>query len=124
MKTTPDLHLTYSKTGGNQASHLGLFCLYREISSKNEIKIQITLNTPRNENGLIQLIMMGKSTPQIWVNFRVLFSLRVSTEMYLSTPEVRRGRLSLDMAAGVWTGSRTLVWVQGMLCDLRALLVT
>ena len=33
------------------ASHLGLFCLHRQISSKNEIKkIKITPNTPKNEN--------------------------------------------------------------------------
>ena len=47
------------------ASHLGLFCLLREISSK---KIKITPNTPKNESGLTQLIMMGKSIRQIRVN--------------------------------------------------------
>ena len=37
-------------------------------SSKNEIKDEITPNTPKNESGLVQLIMMGKSIYQIWVN--------------------------------------------------------
>ena len=56
-------------TPQNAASHLGLFRLHREISSKNEIKrIKITPNTPKNESGLIQLIMMGESIRQIWVN--------------------------------------------------------
>ena len=55
-------------TPQNAASHLGLFCLHREISSKNDIKIKITPNTPENEIGLIQLITMGKSIRQMWVN--------------------------------------------------------
>ena len=55
-------------TPQNAASHLGLFYLYEEISSKNEIKIKITPNTPKNESGLTQLIMMGESIRQIWVN--------------------------------------------------------
>ena len=54
-------------TPQNAASHLGIFCLYGEISSKNEIKIKITPNTPKNESGLIQLMMMGESIRQIWV---------------------------------------------------------
>ena len=48
----------------NAASHLGLFCLHRGISSKNRIEH----STPKNESGLIQLIMVGKSICQIWVN--------------------------------------------------------
>ena len=43
------------------ASHLWLFCLHREISSKNEIKNEITLNIPKNGSGLTQLKMMGES---------------------------------------------------------------
>ena len=31
-------------------------------------KIKITPNTPKNESGLIQLITMGESIIQIWVN--------------------------------------------------------
>ena len=55
-------------TPQDAASHLGLFCLHREISSKNEItKIKITHNTPKIESGLIRLIMMGESIRQIWV---------------------------------------------------------
>ena len=53
-------------TPQNAASHLGLFCLHREISSRNEIK-KITPNTPKNESGLAQLKMMGESIRQIWV---------------------------------------------------------
>ena len=35
---------------------------------KNVIKkIKITPNTPKNDSGLIQLIMMGESIRQIWV---------------------------------------------------------
>ena len=34
---------------------------------KNEIKIKITPNTHKNECGIIQLIMMGESTREIWV---------------------------------------------------------
>ena len=30
-------------------------------------KIKITPNTPKNESGLLQLIMMGESIRQIWV---------------------------------------------------------
>ena len=30
--------------------------------------MKITPNTPKNESGLIQFIMMGKSIRQIWVN--------------------------------------------------------
>ena len=50
------------------ASHLRLSCLNREISSKNESKNKkITPNTPKNESGLTQLIMLGESIHQIWV---------------------------------------------------------
>ena len=45
-------------TSQNAASHLGLFCLLGGISSKREIK-KNTPNTPKNESGLNQLIMMG-----------------------------------------------------------------
>ena len=55
-------------TPQNAASHLGLFCLHREILSKNEIKIKIIPNTPKNVSGLMQLIMMGESIRQIWIN--------------------------------------------------------
>ena len=54
-------------TPQNATSHLGLFYLHREISSKNGIKIKITPNTPKIESGLSQMIMMGKSILQIWV---------------------------------------------------------
>ena len=43
----------------------GAILLHRKISSKNEI--EITPNTPKNERGLIQLIMMVESIRQIWV---------------------------------------------------------
>ena len=56
-------------TPQNAASHLGLLCLHREISSKNEFKeIKTTPNTPTNESGLNQLITMEESIRQIWVN--------------------------------------------------------
>ena len=49
-------------TPQNAASHLGLLCLRREISSKNEIKNKKnTRLTPESESGLIQLIIMGES---------------------------------------------------------------
>ena len=34
---------------------------------KCDKKIKITPNTPKNDSGLIQLIMMGESIRQIWV---------------------------------------------------------
>ena len=34
---------------------------------KSEKKIKITPNTPKNESGLTQLIMMGECIRQIWV---------------------------------------------------------
>ena len=43
----------------NAASHLGLFGLLTYFSSKNEIKMKITPDA--HENGLIQMIRMGKS---------------------------------------------------------------
>ena len=49
-------------TPQNAAFHLGLFCLLTGISSKNEIKMKITPNAPKNESGLAHLITMGKST--------------------------------------------------------------
>ena len=52
------------------ASHLGLFCLHREISSKNEINNKMTPNTPKNESELTQMTTMGESIRQVWVNFR------------------------------------------------------
>ena len=51
----------------NAVSHLGLFCLLNKNSSKNGIKLKISPNTPKNESGLIQLIMMGETIRQIWV---------------------------------------------------------
>ena len=36
--------------------------------TKNEVKTKITLNTPKNESGLIRRIMMGESIRQIRVN--------------------------------------------------------
>ena len=43
---------------------LRLFCLHREISSK---KNKTAPNTPKNESGLTQMIIMGESIRQIWV---------------------------------------------------------
>ena len=60
-------------TPQNAASHLGLFCLLNENSSKNGIKIRISPNTPKTESGLFQIIMMGKSIRQIWVTILVSF---------------------------------------------------
>ena len=42
-------------------------CL-EEFHRKFELKFKITPNTAKNESGLVQLIMMGKSIRQIWVN--------------------------------------------------------
>ena len=55
----------------NTASHLGLFCLLKGISSRNEI----ILNTPdgaKNESGLTQM-MMGKSIYNKRVNVMIAF---------------------------------------------------
>ena len=53
-------------TPQNAASHMRLLCLHREISLKNVIKNEkITSNTPKNESGLIQLIIAGESIRQI-----------------------------------------------------------
>ena len=41
-------------------------------------KIKIAPNTPTNESGLIQLIMMGESIRQIWVNLIVMRGVEVS----------------------------------------------
>ena len=65
-------------TPQNAASHLGLYCLLKVISSKNEVKIKITPNTPKNKSGLIQLIMMGESILQIWVKIEGLIILFVN----------------------------------------------
>ena len=51
----------------NVASHLKLFYLLKSFSSKNEIKIKISPNAPKNESGLVHLINMGKSIRQKWV---------------------------------------------------------
>ena len=39
--------------------------------------MKITHNTPKNESGLIQLLMMGKSIRQIWVELDVWEHLNV-----------------------------------------------
>ena len=47
-------------------------------------KLKITSNTPKNESGLIQLIMMGESICQIWINCsvcNVLFLRKMSRLM-------------------------------------------
>ena len=54
-------------TPQNAASHLGLFFLHREISSKMRLKIKTTSNIPKNESRLTHMIMMGESNRQIWV---------------------------------------------------------
>ena len=74
----------------NAASHLGLFFLHSEISSKNEIKkINITSNIPKNESGLTQLLTIGEAIHQIWVNQlqmfqnvqRIICTFRVSEKL-------------------------------------------
>ena len=56
-------------TPQNAASHLGLFCLLREFSSKKLNKILKSLLTPlKMKVDSPQMIMMGKSIRQIWVN--------------------------------------------------------
>ena len=50
-------------TPQNAASHLGLFCLHKENSSK----IKIIPDFPQNESGIFQTIAMGKSVHYIWV---------------------------------------------------------
>ena len=62
-------------TPQNAASHLGLFCLHREILSKNEINYKNHTYTPKIESGLTQLIMMGEYIRQIWVKCPVLHSV-------------------------------------------------
>ena len=42
-------------------------------------KLKITPNTPKNETGLTQLIMMGKSIHQIWVKY---FQTDVTVPLY------------------------------------------
>ena len=64
-------------TPQNAASHLGLFCLHGEISSKNEIKKKkkkkkkkknrIDPGAPNTRIGIAQMIRMGKSIRQNWV---------------------------------------------------------
>ena len=49
------------------ASHLGLVCLLRKISSKNGIKIENTPYAHKNDSGLTQMKMMD-SIHYIWVN--------------------------------------------------------
>ena len=62
-------------TPQNAASSLGLFCLLNTgISSKNKIKIKkIISDAPINENGLSQMIRMGKSIHNISVNINCLY---------------------------------------------------
>ena len=83
--TAPDV------TPQNAASHLGLVCLHREISSKNETKNKITPNTPKNESDLTQLITMGESIRQIRVNLKVVY-------MFFSTTYWRK-----TVQPGPWT---------------------
>ena len=45
-------------------SHLGLFCLLRENSSINELKVQNPPDVPRNERGLFQMITKGNEKVQ------------------------------------------------------------
>ena len=68
-------------TPHNAASRLWLFCLHREIALKNQIKkIKITPKTPKNESGLIQLIMIGESIRQIWVKVRMYDDVNVARQ--------------------------------------------
>ena len=63
----------------NAASHLWLFCLLNENSSKDEINNNKNIrNTPNNKSGLLQMIMMEKSIRQIWVNVGLRSSKHVS----------------------------------------------
>ena len=52
----------------NAAFHLGLYCSIMVISTPNKIKLDINIpDFPKNENGLTQLIRMGKSIRHIRV---------------------------------------------------------
>ena len=55
----------------NAASHLGLFYLLTKFSSKNEMEMKNHTRCPKNENGLIQMIRMGKSIRHKWVKVAV-----------------------------------------------------
>ena len=56
-------------TPQNAASHLGLFCLLRGYSSKNEIKKnRFAPGAHKTRSGIAQMIGMGKSIRQNWVN--------------------------------------------------------
>ena len=50
------------QTPQNAASDQGLRCLFSWISVKNKIKLKNTPESPKIENGLVQLIGMKKST--------------------------------------------------------------
>ena len=50
----------------------------RNFIEKLDKKIKITPNTPKNESGLPQMIMMGKSTRQIWVKEWISVALKLS----------------------------------------------
>ena len=53
----------------NVASHLGLLCLLLEkIHGKIEYNYMIAPDSPINESGLVQMIMMGQSISHIWIN--------------------------------------------------------
>ena len=60
--------LLYSRptylTPHSAASHLGLYCLLKGISSKNE---KIMPDSPNIENGLIQITTMGNPICLKWV---------------------------------------------------------
>ena len=44
----------------------------RNFIEKRDEKIRITPNTPKNESGLTQLIMMGVSICQIWIKLSIV----------------------------------------------------
>ena len=58
----------------------------RNFIEKSDKKIKITPNTPKNESGLIQLIMMGESIRQIWVKER---SVDVAVSLQLLLTHIR-----------------------------------
>ena len=84
----------------NAASHLGLFCLLGGISSKNDMRIK-NHYYPKNESGLTQLIMMGKSIRQIWV------------KMGEEVPDGQM-RISQDSSLEVWAA-----WLHGVIASVR-----
>ena len=80
-------------TPQNTAPHLALFCLHRDISSKNEIKFKTTPDSPINESGLVQMIVMYPNFAFPGLEVKSFFSssaqLTMKFQLFINTEIVK-----------------------------------